>query len=632
MARIPSTRSTAFWLAGLVLVAGLLLPALPAGAQTITVTSAVPDVTDQGTYDLVVTIGGDGFAKGARADFFVTGTTNPGGITVKSTRYRNPKTIEAIIDVAPDAQTELKFDIQVQSGSRTGKGTELFSVRVKQTGGDLIPPGSVLDLQETSVTFNTATYSWTAPADDGYDPASGPAVEYRFYVRKGYDATTPDCGPFTADVFGGGGDPCAVSACHVVAPSEPGMTDTTLCHYLAPSTQYWAMVRTLDDATPIAQWSVLADDLAHQIPFSTAPFPPTPWIAESVDPDSAGSEVGDPQLDFDPAGNPALFYVRDGAGRLATWDGSGWLFEPVGAALGGVSGYDFGFDPASGQATIAAAVPAGSKQALKFYRRTGATTDPWAAETVTTGNLGGGLLRFNPSDARATIAYLLNKGANPVLRVAERVGTQWTSQDVGAAAGGRYGLTFDGAGNPAVTFPYPKYDGALLRFAVRQAASWAVETADPGPGAPLTWMTHNALAFDPVRGDFAAAAVFAEPAGSPEAFEHAQLRYCERTAGSWTCTTLAETHHGFGNLSFSISADGTAHLTYKNSDVTRFDAVRPPGGGWTHEVVDWNISFSADLVIGPDGQPSIAYRGGWNPVTTMDPPDPVRFARRSPWP
>lgn len=61
--------------------------------------------------------------------FVVTGTTNPGGITVKSTRYRNPKTIEATIDVAPDAQTQLKFDIQVQVGTRTGKGTELFSVK-----------------------------------------------------------------------------------------------------------------------------------------------------------------------------------------------------------------------------------------------------------------------------------------------------------------------------------------------------------------------------------------------------------------------------------------------------------------------------------------------------------------------
>ncbi|PWB72744.1 MAG: hypothetical protein C3F15_10695, partial [Holophagae bacterium] len=77
MARIPSTRSSAFWVAGLVLAAAVLLPALPAAAQTITVTSAVPDVTDQGTYDLLVTIDGDGFAKGAKATFYVTGTTNP---------------------------------------------------------------------------------------------------------------------------------------------------------------------------------------------------------------------------------------------------------------------------------------------------------------------------------------------------------------------------------------------------------------------------------------------------------------------------------------------------------------------------------------------------------------------------
>jgi hypothetical protein len=412
------------------------------------------------------------------------------------------------------------------------------------------------------------------------------------------------------------------------------MTDTYTFDRLAPSTQYWAMVRTLDDAPPAGQWSLLADDLAHQIIFTTAEFPPTPWVAESVDPDSAGSEAGDTQLDFDPAGNPVLLYVRDGAGRLATWDGSGWLLEPVGAALSG--GYcDFGFDPASGQATIAATVPAGSKQALKLYRRTGATADPWTAETVATGNIeGSGILRFNPSDARATIAYPLMRGANQVIRVAERIGSAWTSQEVaGAALRRRFGLSFDGGGNPAVTFSHaPDSSHQVLGFAVRQGASWPLEIADPGPGAPLTWMTHNALAFDPVRGDFAAAAVFAEPPGSPESYNHAQLRYCERTAGSWTCTTLAETHNGFGNLSFAYSADGTAHLTYRNSDVTRFDAVRPPGGAWTHEVVDWNIDSNADLVIGPDGQPAIAYRGGFNAVTSLSPPDPARFARRSPWP
>jgi hypothetical protein len=411
------------------------------------------------------------------------------------------------------------------------------------------------------------------------------------------------------------------------------MTDTTWCGRLAPSTQYWAMVRTLDDAPPDGQWSVLADDLAHQIPFTTAPFPPTPWVAESVDPGSAGSEVGDPQLDFDPAGNPVLLYVIDGAGRLATRDGSGWLFEPVGVALGGEDGYDFGFDPASGQAMIAVTVPAGSKKALKLYRRTGATADPWVAETVATGDIyGGGILRFNPADARATIAYMVMKGANAVVRVAERVGTQWANQDAAAAERYRYDLAFDGAGNPAVTFSYGSGYTQVLRFAVRQGASWSPETVDPGPGAPLTWMTQNTLAFDPVRGDFAAAAVFGEPPGSPEAFDHALLRYCERAAGAWACTNMAETHNGFGGLSFAFSADGTAHLTYKNSDWTRFDAVRPPGGTWTHEVVDWNIHLHADLVIGPDGQPAFAYNGGFNPVTTMTPPDPVRFARRSPWP
>jgi hypothetical protein len=337
-----------------------------------------------------------------------------------------------------------------------------------------------------------------------------------------------------------------------------------------------------------------------------------------------------PKLDFDPAGNPVLLYVIDGAGRLATRDGSGWLFEPVGAAFGPNTdyGYDLGFDPASSEATIAATVPAGSKKALKLYRRTGATADPWVAETVATGDIyGGGTLRFNPADARATIAYMLMKGASGVLRVAERVGTQWTSQDAAAADRNFLALSFDGAGNPAVAFA-SNHDWSALRFALRQGSSWPQETVDSGPGAPFTSLVRTALAFDPVRGDFAAAAVFGEPGSW-----HQQLRYCERAAGAWACTNMAETHNGFGGLSFAFSADGTAHLIYRIQDVTMFDAVRPPGGAWTHEPIDWNVRYkNADLAIGPDGQPAIAYCGLFNPVTTLSPPDPLRFARRSPWP
>jgi hypothetical protein len=133
MNRLTSTRGWPIRTAGLLLLAGLLLWGLPASAQAIKVTSAVPDVTDQGTVGLVVTIGGENFGKSSRVNFYVTGTTNPGGITVRNVNYKNPQTLVATIDVAPDAQTTLKFDIQVMSNGRTGKGTELFKV-VKPTG------------------------------------------------------------------------------------------------------------------------------------------------------------------------------------------------------------------------------------------------------------------------------------------------------------------------------------------------------------------------------------------------------------------------------------------------------------------------------------------------------------------
>jgi hypothetical protein len=59
----------------------------PLAAQDIEVTSADPPSAEQGTVNLDVTIKGKGFDRSAKAKFFVTGTTNPGGITVNSTRF-----------------------------------------------------------------------------------------------------------------------------------------------------------------------------------------------------------------------------------------------------------------------------------------------------------------------------------------------------------------------------------------------------------------------------------------------------------------------------------------------------------------------------------------------------------------
>jgi hypothetical protein len=97
-------------------------------AQDITVTEAIPSSAEQDTIGLDVTIKGSGFKKGAKAQWFVSGTSDPGGITVNSTSFVNSNTLVANITVAADAQTEKKFDIYVTSGGRTGKGIELFTV------------------------------------------------------------------------------------------------------------------------------------------------------------------------------------------------------------------------------------------------------------------------------------------------------------------------------------------------------------------------------------------------------------------------------------------------------------------------------------------------------------------------
>ena len=100
----------------------------PALAQDIQVNSADPSSAPQGTVNLNVTIKGKGFKRGAVARFFVTGTTNPGGITVKSTSFVSPGQLTANIDVALDA-TLGSFDVEVTNADgRTGKGTELFAV------------------------------------------------------------------------------------------------------------------------------------------------------------------------------------------------------------------------------------------------------------------------------------------------------------------------------------------------------------------------------------------------------------------------------------------------------------------------------------------------------------------------
>src|ERR1035437_6511875 len=97
-------------------------------AQNVSVTSATPNNGPQGTLNLNVVIAGKGFAKGARAAFYLTGTTNPAGIAVNSTTFSGATQVTANINIA-DTATISSFDIVVTNTTgRSGKGIKSFAV------------------------------------------------------------------------------------------------------------------------------------------------------------------------------------------------------------------------------------------------------------------------------------------------------------------------------------------------------------------------------------------------------------------------------------------------------------------------------------------------------------------------
>lgn len=126
------------------LVFGLLVFLSPnsqsAQAQQVQVTAADPAAAAQGTINLNVKVTGKGFKNGAKAKWFITGTTDPGGVQVNSTAFVNPGELTANITVS-DTAIIANFDIQVlNADGRGGKGTELFRVVAKGTNGSSACP------------------------------------------------------------------------------------------------------------------------------------------------------------------------------------------------------------------------------------------------------------------------------------------------------------------------------------------------------------------------------------------------------------------------------------------------------------------------------------------------------------
>lgn len=127
----------------LVCIAWIVSGLAPGGAALaqVRVTAATPSSAYQGTPSLDVVVTGSGFDASANVQYFVSGTTNPGGITVRNVTYRKSSELVTTIEVA-DGAVLASFDIQVTlSTGRKGKGTTLFKVQTKpiQTSPGIVP-------------------------------------------------------------------------------------------------------------------------------------------------------------------------------------------------------------------------------------------------------------------------------------------------------------------------------------------------------------------------------------------------------------------------------------------------------------------------------------------------------------
>ena len=120
-----------FVLAALIALLISFYNSITSAQGNVSVTAADPMSAEQGTINLNVKVTGKGFKNGAKAKWFVTGTTDPGGVTVNSTTFVSSSEVTANITV-DDAAAISNFDIQVtNSDGRGGKGTELFAVTSK---------------------------------------------------------------------------------------------------------------------------------------------------------------------------------------------------------------------------------------------------------------------------------------------------------------------------------------------------------------------------------------------------------------------------------------------------------------------------------------------------------------------
>ncbi len=631
-------RYAASWLVAVLLVLG----AAGALAQDdIVVSTADPDTTEQGTYDLEVLVGGDNFPSDPAVDFFVTGSEDPGGITVKKVKRQGPKNLKVTIDVAEDAQFQLRFDIEVRSRSngRSGKGTELFAVTEKQPGGqDTTPPAEVYDLElvgQPSLQADgdyEALFTWTAPADD-----HGALAEYWLKVRPGGSFALEDWDEFMPSLY-------RDATWWPPAPGAPGTPESGAPRFLAPETEYTAALRSAD---PSGNWS----GLSNTVTFLTGPAPPSDWLAEEIDSCPPGSDPGsipDVALTYGSDGRPAVFYAKgcDPSGPpayVARSTPTGWDRVGVDFPLGESPAFEI--DPSADQPAILAS-PLAPQTELSLHRWTGTA---WDSEVIDSGKFPYGerdLAAYSDGSTQLlAAAYRAKpKGRSSSVRLALWDGVAWEKHDISSSYNrGNAAVAFDDLGRAAVAYEDDTDgDGSpdTLQFALWNGTSWETETIDDpqDPGHPICGWGAS-LEWNAARGEFWASHLCVND--GPGYSQRVRICGQASPAGTWQCSDLPlpeddeDDALGGGPLAFDPQGIAYVAVSVGESDgglqAVGYGLLRlwsrdtqDPSSAWSSETVDWTTDAS-DLRVDPvSGEPAVFHYAPLRPAPT------ARLMRRQP--
>ena len=88
----------------------------------------MPVSAPKGIHELEVTITGSDFGTDSGVRFLVTGTDDPGGVTVKRVAYQSATKLVALIQVSASVALQY-FDIEIQlANGETARGDKLFVV------------------------------------------------------------------------------------------------------------------------------------------------------------------------------------------------------------------------------------------------------------------------------------------------------------------------------------------------------------------------------------------------------------------------------------------------------------------------------------------------------------------------